>query len=90
MEMGRGREVLSGTEARLTGTSPYSEEWLSQSPDSRLGADGGTLDLWLPGYCPHRASEEDTPTRLTVNRSHTRGGGTRSSCEDGTDRPIWN
>lgn len=40
METGRGREVLSGTEARLTGTSPYSEEWLSQSPDSRLDADG--------------------------------------------------
>ena len=79
MAMGRGREVFSGTEARLTGTSPCSEEWLSQSPDSRLDADGGTLDLWLLGYCPHRVSEEDIPTCLTVNRSHTRGGGTRSS-----------
>lgn len=49
MATGRGREVLSGTEARLTGTSPCSEEWLSQRPDSRVGADGGTLDLWLSG-----------------------------------------
>lgn len=41
MATGRGREVLSGTEARLTGRSPCSEEWLSQRPDSRVGADGG-------------------------------------------------